>query len=104
MTPQYKPKGVKCLDVIIPTVLNADLSSFYTLQDHSPGPEKSYEVKEIVLQSLRELSKLKRKIILLLMIGFEPKNIATYLRTNEMAVTRAKRNFWAQLVENGLEM
>jgi DNA-directed RNA polymerase specialized sigma subunit len=86
---------------VIPIVVNADLSSYYYLEDEAPSPEERISVKEMVYQSLRELEERKRKIILLLMCGYEAKNVANYLCTNEMAITRAKRTFWARLVENG---
>ena len=91
-------------EVIIPTVIDKDLTSLYWIQDESPTPEQCYETKEIVLQSLRQLSLLKKRIIILLMWGFQPKDVARYLETNEMAITRAKRSFLAQLEANGLEM
>lgn len=91
-------------DYTIPTVVNADLSSFYMVRDPSPGPEEVCEVREIVVKALNALPDLKRRIILLLMAGGEPKNIATYLGTHEMSVTRAKRSFLSNLRENGMDI
>lgn len=89
------------MDVIIPTVLDCDLSSLYWIEDESPPIEYEIETREIIFQSLRELSKLRKQIIVLLMMGYEPKNVAKCLGTNEMAITRARRSFEAKLHENG---
>lgn len=92
------------MDLPIPTVVNKDLSMFYTLEDDAPSPERLCETRQMFADALMGLDVLKRRIIYLLMLGFEPRRIAEYLNTNEMAVTRAKRSFLINLEASGMEV